>query len=59
MPFSAVILWSLVGTLESVAAGGAMGWVLASVHSVRRTLCIFALALVVVALGIMIQNLRR
>jgi hypothetical protein len=59
MPFSAVILWSLFGTLESVAAGAAMGWVLGSAHSVRRTICIFAVALVVVALGIVVQNLLR
>jgi hypothetical protein len=59
MPFSAVVLWSLVGTLESVAAGAAMAWVLGSAHSVRRTICVFVMALVVVALGIAVQNLLR
>ncbi len=59
MPLSGVVLWTLLGGAESTTAGAAIGWVQGSARPVRCTLCVLAAALVVIALGIVTQNVLR
>lgn len=59
MPSSAVVIWTVVGTIESAVAGAAIGWVLSSPHPARRALCVTACFFGAVIAGILFQNLLK
>ena len=57
MPISALIVWPASLTVESAGAGAAAAWVIAANRPWRRLALAFAIAALLLVLGVVIQTL--